>query len=238
LLSQLNPLLLRVSVPPGGLVLLLLPALALLLLRLLLLSLLNPLLLRLSIPLGGLVLLLLPALPLLLRLLLLRLLNTLLRRLSIPLWRLVLLLLPALPLLLLLNLLGPLLLISLLVLLLLSARLRLLCLSLRVLLLCRWRRTFLLPAALPFDSTLFFVRLVLLCVHGHNRSEKQEQGGGTGSSNELHNNGLLTRLLLGMHAGDQFALALFTPNSPVILCARPTRVVDCTVSTSCSHRKS
>src|ERR1019366_1210981 len=127
---------------------------------------------------------------LLLRLLLPRLLGPLLLRLSsglcVLLLRLLLLLLSALRLLLLrpllLRLWGPLLLR-----LLRGLRVLLLRLALRALLLCGWRRTLLLPTLLLFGRiALFFLLLVLLRVRGDNRPEKQKQGGGTGSSNELH----------------------------------------------------
>jgi hypothetical protein len=165
-----SPLLLpRGCLLPRTLRLLLLPGLlgglCLLLLRPLLLSLLlDPLLLRLrllSLLLG----------PLLLRL---RLLSRLLRGLLGPL---------------LLRLLSGL--CALLRLLLLSARLRCLRLSLRALLLCRWPRALGLLTLLLFRRiALFFPLLVLLRVCRDNRPEKQKQGSGTGSSNELHSNGL------------------------------------------------
>ena len=95
------------------------------------------------------------------------------------------------------GLLGPLLLrllsglCALLRLLLLSARLRCLRLSLRALLLCRWPRALGLLTLLLFRRiALFFPLLVLLRVCRDNRPEKQKQGSGTGSSNELHSNGL------------------------------------------------
>ena len=74
--------------------------------------------------------------------------------------------------------------------LLLSACLRLLRLSLRALLLCGWQSTLLLPTLLLFRLALFFVLLVVLRVRRDNRPEKQQQGSGTGSSNELHSNRL------------------------------------------------
>ena len=78
-----------------------------------------------------------------------------------------------------------------LLLLLLSARLRLLRLSLRALLLCGWPRGLLWLALLLFRRiALFFLLLVLLRERRDDRPEKQKQGGGTGSSNELHSNGL------------------------------------------------
>jgi len=165
----------------------LLGTLSLLLLRPLLLSLLDPLLLWLLLQLR----LLLPLLPGLLG---------------------------ALSLLLLLSLLDPLLLWWLsglsvprlrLVLLLLSACLRSLRLSLRVLLLCGRRRALLLPTLLLFRLALFLVLLVVLRVRRDTRPEKQKQGCGTGSSNELHSHRPPLRSISGMHADDQSALTMF-----------------------------
>jgi hypothetical protein len=62
-------------------------------------------------------------------------------------------------------------------------------LSLRALLLCGWRSS-LPPTLLLFRPALFFVLLVLLRVRGDSPPKKQKQHGGTGSSNELHSNGL------------------------------------------------
>jgi len=61
---------------------------------------------------------------------------------------------------------------------------------LRVLLLCGWRAPF------------FFL------LGGYNRPEKQEQGGGAGNSNELHDNPLPFSSQSGMHADGQSALTM------------------------------
>jgi hypothetical protein len=74
-----------------------------------------------------------------------------------------------------------------LVLLLLPACLRLLRLSLRMLL-CLRRRALLLPPLLPFKLA-FFVLLVVLRVRRDKHPEKQTQGSGAGSANELHSDG-------------------------------------------------
>jgi hypothetical protein len=72
---------------------------------------------------------------------------------------------------------------------LLLVRLGLLRLSLRLLVLCGWR-SFLWPMLLLFRLALSFILLVALRVRWDSRSEKQKESGGTGSSNELHDNGL------------------------------------------------
>jgi hypothetical protein len=59
------------------------------------------------------------------------------------------------------------------------------------LLLCGWRRTLPLPTLLLFGLALFFLLLVVLRVCRDDRSAKQKQGSGTGSSNKLHRNRLL-----------------------------------------------
>jgi hypothetical protein len=110
-------------------------------------------------------------------------------------------------------------------LLLLAACLRLLRLALRALLLLS-RLLLLLPILAPFGLVLSFVLPVLLRVRRHNRSEKQEQGGATGRSNELHTHRPPLRSLSGMHADDQSALAMFRrlrPGSGLV--HRPIRVV-------------
>ena len=72
---------------------------------------------------------------------------------------------------------------------LLLARLGLLRLSLRLLVLCGWRSSF-WPTLLLFRLALSFILLVALRVRWDYRSEEQKESGGTGSSNELHDNGL------------------------------------------------